>query len=149
MGSFRQVFYHIVFGTKFRARVIEPAHEQELHKYIWGIIKNKRCVLYRINGMEEHLHLLSDLHPSISLADYVKDIKVASSLWMKQTGKFPEFRGWADGYGAFTCSIREKDRIVNYIKNQKEQHKKEIFPDEFKRLLMENKIAFDEKYLSQ
>ena len=147
MGSYRQVFYHIVFGTKYRARVIEPAYEQELHKYMWGIIKNKGCVLYRINGMEEHIHILSDLHPSISLADYVKSIKVASSLWMKETGKFPGFRGWADGYGAFTCSIHEKERIANYIRNQKAHHSKELFADEFKRLLTENKIVFEEKYL--
>ena len=147
MGSYRQVFYHIVFGTKYRAPVIDPIHEQELHKYTWGIIKNKGCILYRINGMEDHIHILSDLHPSISLADYVKSIKLASSLWMKETGKFPNFRGWADGYGAFTCSIHEKDRVVNYIRNQKTHHKNELFADEFKRLLTENKIVFEEKYL--
>jgi len=133
--SYRQVFYHLVFGTKFRIPAINPEHEPELHKYIWGIIKNKQCVLYRINGIEDHIHILSDLHPSVCLADYVKDIKVASSMWMKQTGKFPAFRGWADGYGAFTCSIREKERVINYIKNQKQHHCRETFPAEFKRLL--------------
>ncbi len=75
--------------------------------------------MYRINGIEDHIHIFSDLHPSISLADYVKDIKVASSLWMKESGKFPEFNGWQDGYGAFTYSISEKDRVINYIKKSK------------------------------
>jgi hypothetical protein len=91
--------------------------------------------------------MMSDLHPSICLADYMKDIKVASSLWIKETGKFPAFRGWADGYGAFTCSIREKDRVINYIKNQKQHHNTETFRCEFKRLLLENSVVFDEKYL--
>lgn len=97
--------------------------------------------------MEDHLHIFSDLHPSISLNDYVKDIKVASSIWMKNHGMFPDFYGWQDGYGAFTYSSREKNMIIDYIKNQKEHHKKETFFDEYKRLLIENGISFDEKYL--
>jgi len=113
----------------------------------WGIIKNKKCKLYRINGIEDHIHIMSDLHPTLCLSDYVKDIKVASSLWMKESGKFPSFEGWQDGYGAFTYSTRERDMIINYIKNQKEHHKKESFDNEFKRLLLENEIEFDEKYL--
>ncbi|MFT3701422.1 MAG: IS200/IS605 family transposase [Agriterribacter sp.] len=147
MGSYRQVFYQIVFGTKYRKPTINPEYEQALYKYIWGISKNKNCLLYRINGTEDHIHIMSDLHPSVSLSDYVKDIKTASSIWMKASGKFPDFVGWQIGYGAFTYSIREKDMIVNYIKKQKEHHQKENFYDEFKRLLMENGIEFDEKYL--
>lgn len=147
MSSYRQIFYQIVFGTKFRKPTIEESHCEELYKYITGIIKNKNCKPYRINGVEDHIHIFSDLHPSISLSDYVKDIKVASSIWMKESGKFAKFEGWQDGYGAFTYSIREKDMIINYIKNQKEHHKIETFYDEYKRLLIENGIEFDEKYL--
>ena len=111
------------------------------------MIKNNNCKLYRINGIEDHIHILSDLHPSVSLADYIKSIKVSSSLWMKEGGKFPEFEGWQDGYGAFTYSVRERDMIINYIKNQKEHHKSETFYEEYKRLLSENGIEFDERYL--
>jgi len=145
--SYRQIFYQIVFGTNNREATIAEEHCEELYKYIWGIIKNKNCKLYRINGVEDHIHIFSDLHPSISLADYVKEIKVASSIWMKECNKFPKFKGWQDKYGAFTYSIKEKDMIINYIKNQKEHHKHETFYDEFKRLLIENGIEFDEKYL--
>jgi putative transposase len=145
--SHRQIFYQIVFGTENREATIAESYCQELYKYIWGVIKNNKCKLYRINGIEDHIHVFSDLHPSISLADYVKDIKVASSIWMKECGKFPKFKGWQDKYGAFTYSIKEKDIIFNYIKNQKEHHKSENFYDEYKRLLIENGIEFDEKYL--
>ena len=145
--SYRQIFYQIVFGTKNRKPTINNEFETELYKYIYGIIKNKKCKLYRINGIEDHIHIMSDLHPTICLSDYVKDIKVASSIWMKESGKFPAFEGWQNKYGAFTYSIREKDMIINYIKNQKEYHKKESFYDEYKRLLVENEIEFDEKYL--
>ncbi len=145
--SYRQIFYQIVFGTKYRKPTINNEFEKELYKYIYGIIKNKKCKLYRVNGMEDHIHIMSDLHPTICLSDYIKDIKVASSIWMKESGKFPAFEGWQDKYGAFTYSVREKNMIINYIKNQKEHHKKESFYDEFKRLLIENEIEFDEKYL--
>lgn len=145
--AYRQIFYHIVFGTKNREATIAEEYCEELYKYIWGIIKNKNCKLYRISGIEDHIHIFSYLHPATSLADYVKDIKIASGIWMKECGKFPKFKGWQDKYGAFTYSIKEKDIIINYVRSQKEHHKQESFYDEFKRLLIENGIEFDEKYL--
>jgi len=66
---------------------------------------------------------------------------------MKESGKFPKFKGWQEGYGAFTSSVKEKNNVIAYIKNQKEHHKSESFSDEFRRLLVENGIEFDEKYL--
>ena len=147
MSSYRQIIYQIVFATKYRKPTISESHCEELYKYISGIIKNKGCKVYRINGVEDHLHIVSDLHPSVSLGDYVKDIKVASSIWMKDSAKFPKFIGWQAGYGAFTYSIKEKDVVINYVRKQKEHHRSEIFVDEYKRLLVENAIEFDEKYL--
>ena len=141
--AYRQILYHIVFRTWYSERTIVPEHAPELYKYIWGIIKNKNCHLFRINGMEEHLHILSDLHPSVALADYVKDIKVASSKWMKDSGYFPEFRAWGKKYCALTYSNKEKEIIINYIKNQQEHHKKESFREELSRLLGENGIEDD------
>jgi len=146
LSTYKQIFYQIVFSTKDRHPGIPLGVEEELYKYIWGIIENHKCKLYRINGMEEHIHIFSDLHPTISLSDYVKNIKVASSLWMKNHGMFPDFYGWQDGYSAFTYSSREKNMIIDYIKNQKEHHKRETFYDEYKRLLIESGISFDEKF---
>ncbi len=145
--SYRQIFYQIIFATKNRCKTITEAHCEELYKYIWGIVKNKKCSLYRINGIEDHIHIFSDLHPSTSLADYIRDIKSSSSIWMKSNGLFPEFRGWQESYGAFTYSIKERDIIINYVRNQKEHHKNEPFYDEYKRLLIEHGVEFDEKYL--
>lgn len=147
MSSYRQIFYQIVFGTKYRKPTLEEAHCKQLYEYIWGVVKNKQCHLYRINGVEDHIHIFTDLHPSLSLADLVKDIKVASSLWMKESGCFPNFEGWQEGYGAFTYSLKEKDNVIRYIKNQKEHHRVETSYEEYKRLLVEHGIAFEEKYL--
>jgi len=138
--SYTKTFYHIVLRTKRSEKSISQSNVSSLYKYIWGIIKNKQGVLYRINGMEDHIHILSDLHPSVALADYVKTIKVASSLWIKQSGDFPLFQGWSEGYAAFTYSLKEKDTVLLYIKNQQNHHQKESTEDEFKRLLMEHGV---------
>jgi len=147
MSSFKQIFYHIIISTKDRKQTIPESHCQHLYKYIWGIIKGRNCVLYQINGMPEHLHILCDLHPSLALADLIKDFKQGSSVWMKSNENFPKWDAWGKGYGAFTCSIKDKNSIIAYIKNQKEHHKKESFYDEYKRILIENEIQFDEKYM--
>lgn len=147
MGSYKQIFYHIVFSTKHRQKTLAEQHQEQLYKYIWGVIKGHRCTLFRINGMEDHLHIVSDLHPTITLADYIKDIKLASSSWIKESGLFPLFSNWQEGYGAFTHSVKEKAYLIAYVKNQKLHHLKESFFDEYKRLLIENQIPFDEKDL--
>jgi len=113
MSSFRQIYYQIVFGTKYRQPVIAEKYCEGLYCYVSGIIHKKKCIPYQINGIDDHIHIFCDLHPTIALADFNKDIKIASNIWMKDTGNFPEFVGWQDGYGAFTYSIREKDMILN------------------------------------
>lgn len=138
--AFRQILYHIVFRTKYNLQALGSQHSKELYKYIWGIIKNKNCKLFQINGMEDHIHILSDLHPSIALADYIKDIKVSSSKWLKTNENFSKFQGWAKGYCALTYSNKEKEKLINYIKGQQEHHKKESFRDEIMRFFKEHNI---------
>ncbi|MEI7485650.1 MAG: IS200/IS605 family transposase, partial [Ignavibacteriota bacterium] len=141
------IIYHIIFGTKDRIQSIPDEVSSELYKYIWGVIKNHNCHLYRVNGAEEHIHILSDLHPSVSLEKYIKDVKVSSSIWLKSNPGFPLFRGWAEGYAAITISTKEKNIVIEYIKNQKEHHKKISFFEEYKKFLVDNGIEYNEKYL--
>ena len=146
MSSYRQILYHIVFRTKNGEKTLHQENIKELYAYILGIIRAKKCFLYRINGIEDHIHFLSDLHPTIALADYMRDIKTASSLWLKQHEKFRDFNGWADGYAALTYAWQDKDGIVTYIKNQQEHHKKVTFEEEYKQLLAAHGISVDDKY---
>ena len=76
-----------------------------------------------------------------------KNIKVASSIWLKESKLFPEFEGWQNGYGAFTYSIREKDILIENVKNQKVRHRRESSYEEYERLLKKNEVEFDERYL--
>ena len=123
------------------------AYHEELYKYIWGIVKKRKGMLYRINGTGNHIHILSDLNPNVRLADFIKEIKTASNLWMKGKGNYPKFESWAEGYCGLTYSFNDKERIVNYIKNQKEHHKIITFEDELRAILKESGIEWDEKYL--
>ncbi len=146
MSSYRQIIYHIVFRTKKNERTLSISQHKELYCYVMGILKNKNCYLYRINGTDDHIHMLISLHPSIALADLMRDLKTSSSLWLKEHHGFPRFNGWADGYAALTYSNNEKESLINYIKNQQEHHKDISFKEELKGLLVENGVEINEKY---
>jgi putative transposase len=145
--TYTQITYQIVFGTKYRERTLEKNNRDRLFKYITGIIQNKRCHLYQIGGIEDHIHIVTDLHPMVSLSSLVKDIKIASTEYAKREQLFPAFRGWQEGYGAFTYNKKERDRIIEYVKRQEEHHHKLDFKEEYIRLLGENGVKFDEKHL--
>ena len=125
---------------------IRQDHVNDLYAYITGITKHKKSHLYRINGVENHLHILTDINPSIAPIDFMRDVKVSTSLWMKTSGFFPAFKGWAVGYGSFTCSFMDLDRLIEYINYQQEHHKKISFEEEYRRLLLEYGITPDEKF---
>jgi REP element-mobilizing transposase RayT len=145
MSTFTQIYYHLVFSTKARERVLVENHREEFFRYTWGIIRNKDSHLYRINAVDDHV-ILSSLHP-VSLADFIKGIKVATSVWIKEKGLFPGFQGWQDGYGGFTASHADKDRLIKYIRNQQEHHRVKTFREELHERLLEAEVKFDEKYL--
>jgi len=147
MSTYRQIYYHIVFSTKDRQKTLVDSGREELFRYIWGIIKNKRGHLYRINGVEDHLHIFCDLHPAVCLANLVKAIKRSSWHWIREQGIFPGFVQWQQGYGAFTHSEAEKERIIEYIKRQQNHHRRVSFQDELRNLLTEAGLEFNEKFL--
>ena len=93
------------------------------------------------------MHIATHIHQSVALANLVKDIKVASSQFIKGIGLFANFSGWQEGYGAFTYSYRDKGSLIDYVKNQEEHHKIKTFKEEYAELLLENGIEFEEKYL--
>ena len=147
MSTYTQILYQIIFATKNHEMTMIESGQENLYRYIWGILKNKNCHLYRIGGVEDHLHIITHVHPTVAVAYLVKDIKLAASGFIKTENIFPHFNGWQDGYGAFTYAISAKDNLIEYVKNQKEHHQKVSFRDEYISLLKEHGIEFDEKYL--
>jgi REP element-mobilizing transposase RayT len=144
--SYTKLLYHVVFCTKYRKSTIAEQRESELYSYILGIINNSKTKLYRIVGTENHIHLLFDMHPTLALSDFMREIKEHSSKWLRQNRIFPDFEGWAGGFAAFTFSINEKQTVIDYIKNQKEHHKRISFEDEYRQFLTDNGIDIDERY---
>lgn len=117
--SYTRFLYHIVFRTKCSLNTIPESHEKDLYAYILGFVNNKNAVLYRIGGMPNHIHMLVDLPPMLSVASFMQELKIATSKWLKTNSEFPDFQGWAEGYAAFTYSLKEKEIVINYIKKSK------------------------------
>lgn len=147
MSTYTQLLYQLVFSTKNRELTLIKPKREELYRYISGILQNNNCHLYQIGGVADHIHILTHIHPSIALASLVKDIKLASSDLIKTQNLFPLFNGWQVGYGAFTYAFKDKNRLINYVKNQEEHHNEKPFREEFIELLEEHEIEFDERYL--
>ncbi|MDE6377381.1 MAG: IS200/IS605 family transposase [Duncaniella sp.] len=114
--------YHIVFCTKDRLRTLNLRSIDSLYRYMWDRLKQHGCYLYRIGGIENHVHILVDVSPTISLSDMVMDLKAVSSAWIKSSGLFPEFESWARGYYAASVSFSDRDSVIEYIKNQVLHH---------------------------
>jgi len=147
MSTYTQILYQIVFTTENREHTLLNPNREVLYKYIWGVLKNKNCHLYRIGGITDHIHIVTHIHPTISLASLIKDIKLSSSGYIKSLNLFPDFKGWQNGYGGFTYSSKDKDRLIQYVRNQELHHKTKTSRDELIELLHEHEIEFEEKYL--
>ncbi len=128
--------YHIVINTHHREMTLPLPSSDQLYRYIARVVQNNNSVLYAVNGIENHIHLLVHLHPSICLSDLVRDIKLSTSQWIKKNPHlFPLFAGWGKEYGAFTYAMRDKEMVANYIRNQRTHHQRETFEDEYRKHL--------------
>ena len=146
--AYTKLIYHIVLRTYQGTAPIVEAYERDLYMFIYGFCKNRNCVLYRINGIPDHVHLLVGLHPSIAIATFVHDLKIATNNFLTANReKFPSFVKWAEGYCALTYSEHDKSRVMQYIINQKEHHRKISARDELIALLNEMEVDFDERYI--
>ena len=143
--SYVQLLYHVIIRTKASQPVLSLECSDELYRYIWGIIRNKNSVLYRINGMEDHVHILLSLHPTIALSDFMREMKAETSKMLKRTAGFEQFTAWSEGYAALSYSLKDKETIINYIKNQREHHKTMSFRDEYVAFLKEMNLELDER----
>ncbi|MHB8338243.1 MAG: IS200/IS605 family transposase [Ignavibacteriaceae bacterium] len=146
-NTFTQIYLHLVFAVQNRVSLIQHAWKDELYKYITGITQNNGHKLIAINGMPNHLHIAVGYKPHQLIPDLLQDIKGDSSKWINKK-KFVRGRfNWQEGYGAFSFSHSQIDRVVNYINNQEHHHGKKTFREEYIQLLKKYDIPFDEKYI--
>ncbi|HDS83997.1 MAG TPA: transposase [Phycisphaerales bacterium] len=145
--SLAQLLIHIVFSAKGHYPFIEEAVESELYAYIGDTIKRLGGVPIKINGLSDHIHILSSMPKTVSLAKYLEEIKRNSSRWIKNKGGLYEKFAWQNGYGAFSVSASQRNTVVNYILNQKSHHKKMTFKEEMIAFLKKYQVEYDERYL--
>lgn len=147
MSTFSQIYIQIVFAVKNRDALIDRDWENELYKYITGIIQNKGQKLIAINGMPDHIHILIGMKPACCLADLVREIKKSTNTLIREK-KFSKFRfEWQEGYGAFSYSHSALDNVIMYIANQKQHHAKMNFRDEYIGFLKKFEVEYKEEYL--
>ena len=146
-NTFSQLYVHSVFAVKGRENIINAKFKDELYKYICGIVNKNNQKVYSINGMPDHIHILLSIKPNCLLSDLMRDIKASSSKWINEKrfvqGKFQ----LQEGFGAFSVSQSQVDKVIAYIDNQETHHKKLAFKEEYIGLLKSYKIEFDEKYV--
>jgi len=145
--SYSKFYSHIIFHTKNNVKFIREDIEDELYSYLGGILRNCKSISFQIGGTSDHIHVLCTLPRTMTLADLAEEIKKSSSKWIKTKGLNYQNFYWQEGYGAFSVGWSQVETVKRYIKNQKQHHAKISFIDEYKRLLDENGVEYEEKYL--
>lgn len=147
MSTYTQLYYHIVFSTKHRRPWLTPDLEEHLYPYLGGTIRDEAGSALIVNGVADHLHILARLRQDRALSDIVRSIKANSSGWIHR--EFPQLAdfAWQEGYAAFTVSASQKERVRQYVQDQKTHHLKLSFKEELIAFLIAHEIEFEEKYL--
>ena len=146
-NSYTQLHIHFVFAVKYRRAMIHPEWKDDLHKYITGIFQQNNHKMMQINNVPDHIHILVGLRPHQAISQIIQNVKTESSKWINANGFCRQKFAWQGGYGAFACSRDHAYNVVRYIANQEEHHRREKFADEYRRLLEENEVEYDERYL--
>jgi putative transposase len=146
--SLAKILIHTVFSTKDRRPLLhDKLLREELHRYLGGILANHGCQPLIIGGVADHVHVLSTLSRTGSVAEMVKEVKRSSSLWLKtQSSDLHDF-AWQNGYGVFSIGFSQVGTVRNYIAGQEAHHRKISFQDEFREFLKRYEIEFDERYV--
>jgi len=146
-NTYSQIYIQIVFAVESRQNLIDPSNNDQLQKYITGIVTKQRHKLIAINNMPDHMHILIGQRPDSALSSLVGDIKSGSSNFINRQrwvrGRF----NWQEGFGAFSYSRSQLDAVVRYIQNQQKHHQKRSFRDEYIALLDKFEVPYDERYI--
>ena len=146
-NTYTQIYLHVVFAVEGRQNLIAPERNDELQKYITGIVTAQKHKMIAINNMPDHLHLLVGLRPDAALSDLVRDVKAGSSKFINEKrwvmGRFL----WQEGFGAFSYARSQLGAVIRYIQNQQKHHAKKSFRDEYLELLEKFGVEYDRKYI--
>ena len=146
--SFSAVRVHLVFSTKHRQPAFQYlALRQQLHAHLGEVCNRLGCPVIRVGGVEDHVHLLACLGRTITLADWVKELKRVSNTWVREHVPTQRQYEWQSGYGAFGVSQSQVSAVIQYIESPIEHHRQVSFQDEFRGLLRRHELTGDERYV--
>ncbi len=145
--SLSKVVTHLVFRTKYRRPVLREEWQPQLWEYAGGVLHRLSCQPIAIGGIEDHVHLLFSLSRTVTMAHVVSETKTATSRWLKEQMGMPMDFHWQRGYGVFAVHATQVSRVARYIRRQKEHHRQDGFEGEYRGLLQENGLEFDERYV--
>lgn len=145
--SYTNLIYHVIFSPKNRERVLSPNVQRSIYHLLYRQILRHEGKVYRINGVEDHIHMLFSLPPTRALSEVMKVTKQETSKTISRENIIPNWVGWQDGFGGFTVSYWDKDKVIDYIIKQEEHHKTVTFMDEYRQLLRENGLEDDLPWL--
>jgi REP element-mobilizing transposase RayT len=146
-NTYTQIYIQMVFAVQGRAYMIQSRTRDELYKYITGVVRNKGQKLLAIGGMPDPIHLFVGMKPDLSVSELMRDVKRASSLFINERKWFQGHFSWQEGFGAFSSSHEDIDRVVKYVLNQEEHPRRKTFREEYLALLKASEVDYDEKYL--
>jgi len=146
-NTYTQLFVHIVFTVRGRENLIPAKHRENIHKYITGIVTKRKQKLLSIFAMPDHVHVFVGLTGDIAVSDLVRDIKAGSSKYITDNNLVKGKFNWQTGYGAFSYSKSQIDKVNHYILNQEQHHKKRSFKEEYIEFLDKFGVDYDKKYL--
>jgi REP element-mobilizing transposase RayT len=146
-NTYTQIYIQVVFAVQGRQCLIQPAHKEEIYKYITGIVTNQGQKMLQINGVADHVHVLIGMKPNIALSDLVRDIKAGSSKFINEKRWVKGHFNWQEGFGAFSYGHSQLDTIIRYIQDQEIHHQQNTFKSEYMTLLQRFEIEFDDKYV--
>ncbi len=142
------LYIHAVFHIKSTSVTIRDQDQQALYEYMGGILNRIGCLPVRINGVDDHVHLLCLLSRTVTTAKMMEEVKQRSSCWIKTRDPcYYRYFAWQNGYGAFSVSPSLVERVRKYIDNQEEHHRTTTFRQEYVTILNEHDVSFDEKHL--
>lgn len=148
-NTYYQIYLQLVFAVKYRKAVIHDSWKQTLFGVIGHLINETGCKNLIVNGVEDHVHCLIALKPVVSVSELMKTVKAKSSKYINDHSLTPERFEWQEGYGVFSYSRSQVDRVFKYIQNQERHHQRHVFRSEYQKLLKEFDISYDEKYIFQ
>lgn len=147
MSTFTNLLYHVVYSTKYRRPSLTATWRDDLYGYIGGIVREQKGTLLRAGGVEDHIHLLVKLSPTLAISDVLRTVKANSSRWINERSDVRQRFEWQSGYAAFSVSESMVAKVIRYIDNQEAHHRKKTFEEEFLEILQRHGVNYDPRYV--